>query len=72
MVKAKDVMTRNVITVKADTPVEVIIKILTVRKLTGIPVVDDDNTLLGIVTEKDLLGLLFKHENLENMKEIFS
>ncbi|MBU0468108.1 MAG: CBS domain-containing protein [Candidatus Omnitrophica bacterium] len=68
MVKAKDVMTRNVITVKADTPVEVIIKILTVRKLTGIPVVDDDNTLLGIVTEKDLLGLLFKHENLENMK----
>ena len=68
MVKIKEIMTRNVITIKPDTSVEVIIKILTVRKLTGIPVVDDDNTLLGIVSEKDLLGLLFKHEKLENMK----
>ena len=68
MVKAKDVMTRNVITVKEDTPVDVIIKILTVRKLTGIPVVDDDNTLLGIVSEKDLLGILFKNEDLRDMK----
>lgn len=63
MVKAKDVMTRNVITVKEDTSVDVIIKILTVRKLTGIPVVSDDNTLLGIISEKDLLGILFKKED---------
>lgn len=68
MVKAKDIMTRNVITVKANTPVEIIIKILTVRKLTGLPVVDDDNKLLGIISEKDLLGLLFKHEDLTNLK----
>ncbi len=68
MVKAKDIMTRNVITVKADTPVEIIIKILTVRKLTGLPVVDDDNKLLGIISEKDLLCLLFKNENLNDLK----
>jgi CBS domain-containing protein len=32
------------------------------KNITGLPVVDDDMRLLGIVTEKDVLELLYENE----------
>jgi len=52
---AKDVMTRDVITVKPDEKVENVAKILLENKISGVPVVDENYHLLGIVTEKDLM-----------------
>lgn len=52
---ARDVMTTEVITVKPDTTVEEAARILVDNKISGIPVVDDENKLIGIVTEKDLI-----------------
>jgi len=53
--KAKEIMTKNVITVKPDTTVEEIAKILATNHISGVPVVDNENRVLGIVTEHDLL-----------------
>ncbi|TYQ16782.1 UNVERIFIED_CONTAM: CBS-domain-containing membrane protein [Acetivibrio alkalicellulosi] len=53
--KAKDIMSRDVITVKKDATVEEIAQILTEKNISGVPVVDDNNKILGIVTEKDML-----------------
>ena len=53
--KAKEIMTRNVKTVKLDTTVEEIVKVLALSHISGVPVVDDDDRVLGIVTEHDLL-----------------
>jgi CBS domain-containing protein len=50
-----DVMTTNVITVSPDTTVQEIAKILSERSVSGVPVVDAENRLLGIVSEGDLL-----------------
>ena len=55
MLKAKDIMTADVITVKPDSTVEELACILMEHKISGVPVVDEENNLLGIVTENDLI-----------------
>jgi len=53
--RAMDVMTTNVITVEPDTSVQQLATLLSERGISGVPVVDRDNRLLGVVTEGDLL-----------------
>lgn len=52
---AKDIMTREVITLSQEEKVEKAARILVEHKISGIPVVDSDQHVLGIVTEKDLM-----------------
>jgi CBS domain-containing protein len=52
---AADVMTRNVVSVGADTPVREAIRLMLDRQVSGLPVVDDGGKLVGILTEGDLL-----------------
>ena len=52
---ASDVMTRDVITVGPETPVAEIVDLLLARGISGVPVVDSDGRLVGIVSEGDLL-----------------
>jgi len=52
---AKNIMTKDVITVRPEDKVERAVKILLENKISGIPVVDENNHLLGIITEKDLM-----------------
>jgi len=59
MVCAKDVMSREMITVKMDTGIKEAIRVLVEHNVTGLPVVSDDMRLLGIVTEKDVLRALY-------------
>jgi len=51
----KNVMTKNVIAVKKDTKVSELIEILTKNRISGVPVVDEENRVIGIVSEADLL-----------------
>ena len=53
--RAMDVMTTNVITVGPDISVQEVAKILSERSISGVPVVDAENRLVGIVSEGDLL-----------------
>ena len=53
--KAKDIMTKEVKTLKATTKVFEAIDLLLNHRISGAPVVDDQNVLLGIISEKDLL-----------------
>jgi CBS domain-containing protein len=56
VLKAKDIMTADVITVKEDTTVGEIGRIFIEKGISGAPVVDDEGRLLGIVTEHDLIS----------------
>lgn len=57
--KAKDIMTPEVITVRDDTPAEKVVSILQEKHLIRVPVVDENNVLTGIVARRDvLLGFL--------------
>jgi CBS domain-containing protein len=53
--RAMDVMTTNVITVEPNTSVQELATLLSERGISGVPVVDSDNRLVGVVTEGDLL-----------------
>jgi len=53
--KAKDIMTYPVITVTADTPLRDAVRLMLERRVSGLPVVDREGNLVGIVTEADLL-----------------
>lgn len=55
MTYACDIMTSNVITVKKDTPLTELAKILYKHHINGVPVVDDDGALVGIICESDLI-----------------
>jgi len=55
MLKAKDIMVKDVVTVKPQTTVEELARILMDKKISGAPVVDDMGELVGIVTENDLI-----------------
>jgi CBS domain-containing protein len=62
MLKGKDIMTREVVSVRVDASVEEALELLLQNKISGIPVVEEDMTLVGIVTEKDLLRLFYRPE----------
>lgn len=56
MVKAKDIMTKEVITVSPFTTISELSKLLVDYKISGAPVVDENEDILGIVTENDLIN----------------
>lgn len=53
--QAKDLMTRDVVTVSPETPVAAVAQRLVDRRISAVPVVDATGTVLGIVSEGDLL-----------------
>ncbi|MFZ3235339.1 MAG: CBS domain-containing protein [Stellaceae bacterium] len=53
--KASDVMTRNVVTVRCGTPIREAIRLMLDNNVSGLPVVDAAGRLEGILTEGDLL-----------------
>ena len=63
MLKAKDIMTKKVLSVKQDTSVVDAIRLMAKNNISGIPVVEDDMTLVGILSEQDVLRLFHTYED---------
>ncbi len=55
MLNASDIMTTDVITVKKETSLKELARILYERHINGVPVVDDGGALIGIICESDLI-----------------
>src|SRR2546423_14739538 len=53
--KVKDVMTTGVVTVRPDTSLKEVASILAGRRVSGVPVVDAEDNVLGVVSEADIL-----------------
>jgi len=56
---AKDIMTKEIITLKETATAKDAIHLILDKRISGIPVVKNDMTLIGIITEKDLLQCCF-------------
>lgn len=54
-IKVRDVMTPDPVTVGPETPVTELAKLMIEMQIGGVPVVDGEGDLLGIVTESDLI-----------------
>jgi CBS domain-containing protein len=53
--KVRDIMTRDLTAVEKDVPIRELIFILENAEMPNMPVVDDDGTLIGFISEKDLI-----------------
>lgn len=58
----KSIMTTDVITVNEDTPVYEAMNILERNQISGVPVVDSETRVVGILTEKDVLEILLNSQ----------
>ncbi len=56
MLTVKDIMTKEVISVSPDTEITRAAKILLEKRINGMPVVDDQNRLVGIICQSDLIA----------------
>ena len=53
---ARDVMTRDVVSVASDTPMRKIAALLLEKRISAVPVVDSSGAPIGMVSEGDLTG----------------
>ncbi|MDP9479164.1 MAG: CBS domain-containing protein [Actinomycetota bacterium] len=52
----KEIMTKDVVTVPLATPVREVADLLSERNVSGVPVVDDEGRVLGVVSELDVVS----------------
>ena len=55
----EEYMTRDLITFKKDTDINVVIKSLLDNRISGAPVLDDNGQVVGLIDDKDCLNILF-------------
>ena len=55
MITAKDIMTREVITISPDTEIAQAAKLLLTNRINGVPVINDAGKLVGILCQSDLI-----------------
>ena len=56
MIRARDIMTQEVLTVSPDTGIGEATRLLLERRINGAPVVDDTGRLVGILCQSDLIA----------------
>lgn len=59
-VKVSDYMARQLVTLRADTSVVEALGLLLDERISGAPVVDDDGTLIGMLSEVDLMQVFIQ------------
>lgn len=60
MFPVSEIMTHDVVAVSPQRPIIEALDILTQHNISGLPVVDEQNMVVGILSEKDLLRILFE------------
>ncbi|MBW3540709.1 MAG: CBS domain-containing protein [Planctomycetes bacterium] len=68
MLRARDVMTRTVLSVTPDTPLTDAMELIVENRISGLPVVDEQGHLAGIITEADRLKTYQSDRSLENAR----
>ena len=76
MLVAKDIMTRDVITIHYSASLRELSRLLAENKITGIPIIDEEKRLVGMISMRDLireevrnLGADIEHQDIH---ELFS
>ncbi|MHC4770995.1 MAG: CBS domain-containing protein [Planctomycetota bacterium] len=69
MLQAKTIMTKDVVTVRPQDTLDTVIEILVDSNITGIPVVNEDKTLTGIITERDILKYMLEQDTVSRLTD---
>ena len=68
MFTAEEIMTKDVISVTRETPIREAMELMLKHRISGLPVLDDDRNLVGVLSEKDVVSLLYDIETLDSQK----
>ena len=63
MREAREIMTKQVICIRKETPIFEALKLMATNNITGIPVVEEDMTLVGMLSEQDVLRLFHTYDD---------
>lgn len=55
-IKAKDIMTKKVVSVTRQTTLKQVAEIMAEHEISGVPVVDNEKHVIGVISEKDFLS----------------
>jgi CBS domain-containing membrane protein len=55
-VSVAEAMTRSVVAVRKDDDITTAVRLLSENRISGLPVIDDDGLVVGVVSEADILG----------------
>ncbi len=55
-IKAGDIMTSEVVSVQRETPLTEVAKLMAEQGVSGVPVIEDDRKVAGVISEKDFLS----------------
>lgn len=58
VLKVKDFMIKDVVSIKPDTTIKELLKLLSDHRIGGVPVVDDQDKLIGMVSDGDIIRYL--------------
>ncbi|KPK23879.1 MAG: hypothetical protein AMJ61_14820 [Desulfobacterales bacterium SG8_35_2] len=61
MLKVKDIMTTEVFVLHATQTLELVRSLMRIKHVRHVPIVDQDNTFVGLMTHRDLLGHTISH-----------
>jgi CBS domain-containing protein len=62
MKRVKDFITRDLTSVTEDTPLKEVAELLSLRELSGIPIVNKENEVMGFITEADIITSIFPEQ----------
>ncbi|MBN2030031.1 CBS domain-containing protein [bacterium] len=65
---ARDVMTKNVVTIGSEASLQEAIHMLIDKGISGMPVVDSDGKMIGIISEKDIIHFYTFSRDMHNIK----
>jgi predicted transcriptional regulator len=68
MKTVKDVMTEGVISVKESTPIIEVARIMSEHNISGVVVVDKDNSACGTLSNTDIVKAIARGEKLDSLK----
>lgn len=61
--RVKEVMSSEVVSTRCDAPFKEVARLLAEHRISGLPVVDDEDRLVGIVTRGDLLQVFLRADD---------
>lgn len=69
--EVKEIMERDVVAVNSDASIEELVELMFEKKVGGCPVIDEKESVIGIVTERDILKLLAKIRRIDGIASEF-
>ena len=69
-VRAEEIMTRSVIAVQEHSPLPEVVKTMAEHRISGVPVLKADQTLSGVISEKDVLRRMTDDKTLSFMRVV--